>query len=199
MVIDDIDFDALECEDHERRQRLSSPTALIEAALWYASVGWPVFPLTVGGKTPATRNGFKDATTDLAQIRSWWSTAPYNIGTPTGLSFDVIDIDGPEGFRSLADLWHSDCKPDCCDGQICHPDRTHILGLQVLATAYTGGGGRHLLIKPTGQHNDARLVAGIDYRGAGGYIVVAPSVHASGRRYDWIDPPSSGLLQQVAA
>ena len=30
-------------------------------AAWLAAHGFPVFPLTVGGKTPATRRGFKDA------------------------------------------------------------------------------------------------------------------------------------------
>lgn len=196
----DIDFDALQREDTERQQRLNSPTALRDAALWYATVaGWPVFPLTVAGKTPATRNGFKNATTDLEQIEGWWAQANYNIGTPTGIHFDVIDIDGPTGFRSYADILHADCQPGCCDGdKLCRPDRSHVTGLPILATAYTGGGGRHLLTPVTGTGNKAALLPGIDIRGAGGYIVLPPSVHSSGNRYDWIDPPTGELMQAAA-
>lgn len=195
-----VDFDALAREDTERHRRLNSPTALRDAAVWYATVaGWPVFPLAVAGKVPATRNGFKNATVDLEQIRSWWDTTNYNIGTPTGIHFDVIDIDGPTGFASYADIIHADCPPGCCDRELCRPDRSHVAGLDILATAYTGGGGRHLLTPVTGTGNKAALLPGIDIRGAGGYIVLPPSVHASGNRYDWIDPPTPALLQAAAA
>ena len=40
-------------DDHALRQ-----------ALAYARRGWPVFPCLPGQKVPATRHGFRDATTD---------------------------------------------------------------------------------------------------------------------------------------
>jgi hypothetical protein len=190
---------ALEHDDEQRRARLTAPDALANAATWYAEHGWPVFPLKPTGKTPLTRNGFKDATVDLEQIRAWWTATPQaNIGTPTGLRFDVIDVDGPDGYLSLADMWHIGCPPDCCADTVCLPDRTVILGHPVLAMAYTGGGGRHILIAPTGQGNGARLVPGIDVRGAGGYVVLPPSLHETGGRYDWITPPDDRLLKVAA-
>lgn len=193
------DYDALDRSDTQRRERLEAPNALTDAALWYANAGWPIFPLRPAGKTPLTAHGFKDATTDLPVIRSWWQATPQaNIGVATGVKFDVIDVDGPEGFASLADIWHATCPPDCCATTTCQPDRTRILGHDVLAVAYTGGGGRHILIPPTGQTNGAKLVAGIDYRGAGGYIVLPPSRHESGRRYDWLDAPDTRLTQVAA-
>lgn len=71
--------------------------AMKQAALDYVSHGWPVFPLRPGSKKPATEHGFKDATTDEDQIKSWWDEGPaYNIGVPTGAdTFDAIDLDGP--------------------------------------------------------------------------------------------------------
>ena len=55
----------------------------------------------------------------------------------------------------------------------------------------TGSGGRHLLFAYPEKGNvpsksDA-LGPGIDVRGEGGLIIVPPSLHASGRRYEWED------------
>ena len=149
----------------------SEPPTLAAAALWYASLGWPVFPLLAEGeivpstgepstgKQPATRNGFKDATTDPAQVTRWWSAEPNrNIGLPTGVRFDVIDIDGPEGLETLRELSEHD---RCVHGWV-----------------DTAGGGVHLYVKPTGTTNKGRWMPGVDYRGVGGYVV-AP--HRSGR------------------
>jgi hypothetical protein len=60
--------------------------------------------------------------------------------------------------------------------------------LPATVEAQTGSGGRHLLFKHPGQRipNSAGLLGpGLDIRGDGGYIVVPPSLHVSGRRYAW--------------
>jgi hypothetical protein len=48
--------------------------------------------------------------------------------------------------------------------------------------------GRHLFFKmpqgPVG-NSAGRIATGIDVRGAGGYVLAPPSVHPSGRRYEW--------------
>jgi hypothetical protein len=191
-------YDQLDADEAKRRERLSAPDALANAALWYAAAGWPVFPLKPAGKTPLTRNGFKDASTNLTQVAAWWRTTPAaNIGVPTGVRFDVIDVDGPEGFASLATIRHHNCPPDCCAETVCPGDPT-VLGMEILAKAYTGGGGRHLLVAPLGHRNGARIMPGIDIRGQGGYIVAPPSRHESGRLYDWLTPPPAALLAAVA-
>ena len=54
--------------------------------------GWPVFPCKAESKSPLTPQGFKDATTDPAQIRASWSRWPNAmIGTPIviGLQIDA--------------------------------------------------------------------------------------------------------------
>jgi hypothetical protein len=53
--------------------------------------------------------------------------------------------------------------------------------------ALTGGGGMHVLVAPVpGQGNRAKFIDGCDYRGANGYIVAPPSIHASGKEYVWL-------------
>lgn len=158
------ELDAIQAE---REARLNAPGALREAALWYASHGIAVFPCRPGSKVPATKHGFKDASTDASQVHAWWTATPdANIGLPTGRRFDVIDVDGPTGtiHYGIADAEEA--------------------GTEVLAWARTPHG-FHYLIPPTGTGNRAGLLEAVDYRGAGGYIVAPPSRTADGA-YRWV-------------
>lgn len=160
---------------------------LVEVAVRYADHGWPVLPLHSPkdggcscrvadcgspGKHPRTPRGLHQATTDTDQVRAWWDRWPHaNIGIATGTDSGllVLDVDLPEGPDSLARLEHEHGRlPATCEQR-------------------TGSGGRQLLFahpdRPVG--NRAGVVAGIDVRGEGGYVVVPPSVHTSGRRYEW--------------
>jgi len=161
---------------------------LFKAALIYAQkFGWNVLPLhsvengvcTCGkvdcqspGKHPLTKNGVKDATRDLTTIGKWWRQWPWaNVAIAAGAAsgFFVLDVDGETGAESLRDLEEA---------------HGH---LPATVEAITGSGGRHILFKHTGQMvvNKVALVPGLDIRGDGGYIVVAPSLHSSGRLYVW--------------
>ena len=65
-------------------------STLLDAALRYAALGYPVFPCLPGEKAPITPHGFRDATTDIAQIEAWWAKHPdANIGLPTADFFRV--------------------------------------------------------------------------------------------------------------
>jgi hypothetical protein len=160
---------------------------LYKAAFSYIQrLNWPVFPVhsiqngrcTCGrecgsiGKHPRTKNGFKNATTDITIIKRWWKQWPYsNIGIPTGQlsGFIAVDIDPRHGGNKSLD------------------ELISIYGkLPETVEAITGGGGRHLLFKYKGQiGNKVELLPGIDIRGDGGYIVVSPSIHHSGGTYEW--------------
>lgn len=155
----------------------SRPPRLLDAALKYIQWGWPVFPLKTCSKQPATRNGFKDATTDPDRVRVWWERHPdSNIGLPTGIRFDVIDIDVPHGPTSFSELIDDGLVPDV-HGQVA-----------------TSSGGLHLYIPPTGDGNRAGIEPGIDYRGAGGYVVAPPSTLGErGRAWSWITQPSPAI------
>lgn len=144
----------------------TAPSPLSAYAHAYADrLGWPVFPLVPRQKTPLTSNGYKNATQDLDQIETWWLSNPdANIGIPTGLAFDVLDIDGKVGFESLTER----IGPYRHNGPV----------------ALTGKGW-HLLFAPTGMGNGANMIPKVDFRGKGGYIVVPPSIHPLGHAYQW--------------
>lgn len=143
---------------------------ILQHALYYASLGWPVFPVN-RDKTPATAHGFKDATTDQGTIKAWFTNSSYNIAVRTGKAsgFIVLDIDGPEGEKSLNEL------------QVLYG------ALPPTVQQTTGGGGRHLLFEYPGPgiKNKVNIAPGIDIRADGGYIIISPSRHYSGNLYQW--------------
>ena len=150
----------MEVEDSAMRNETDG---MLDAALVYAGRGWPVFPCQPGGKEPATRHGFRDASTDPGQIRSWWTRQPHaNVAIATGAPGpDVLDVDqhGPagNGYAAYCELG--------------------VAGLldQMLAVVATPRGGLHAYFTGTGQAS-ARLVRHhLDFRAAGGYVVAPPS------------------------
>jgi hypothetical protein len=144
-----------------------SATDLGNAAQWYADeLGWPVFPCEPRGKRPLTTHGLHDATTVPSVISSMWARSPdANIGIPTGAAFDVLDVDGDEGFDELERLVGG--------------EDAIVPGDPVVRTP----NGLHLYFTPTGLGNRARFAPGLDWRGLGGYVIVPPSIGASGVRY----------------
>lgn len=176
--------DQAEADKLEKRINQAPAPKLGSSALWYAGQGWPVFPLHPNSKQPAISkkdggNGLHDATTDPDQVRSWWTRWPdANIGLPTGINFDVIDIDGPTGIQSLAELGEG-VLPDI-HGKVGTPR------------------GFHLYVKKTGDGNRAGVRPGIDYRGAGGYVVGAPS-RIDFKTYTWLVKPSPEIIGKVSA
>jgi hypothetical protein len=104
---------------------------LLQAALYYARNGRPIFPCCpwdgaflnwkgepIDGKAPLTRNGFHDASLDESQIRDWWAQYRYAmIGGPVPVDETCLDVDP----RNDGDIWahrygrdeippaHSDC------------------------------------------------------------------------------------------
>ena len=160
----------------------------LQAALAYAAVGWPVFPVSPGGKIPAIPSahpsgspeaalchgycgkfghGFKDATADPDLIRAWWRSNPrYNVGIATGAPGpDVLDVDvKPEGsgFAALNRI-----------------KRAGLAGGQQ-AIVRTPSTGMHLYYAGTDQCNGADRENHIDFRSRGGYVVAPPSSTPAG-------------------
>ena len=141
----------------------------------------PVFPVCgIAGhpryKKPYTMRGYKDATTDLAQIKKWWSDHPdAMIGVPTGASTGLYVVD-------------LDIKNDV-DGTLSKNELEKELDVKLPETRLiqTGSGGFQLYYNmPVGEElgNLAGIRKGLDTRGNGGYVVYANSVNTAGVRYE---------------
>ena len=81
---------------------------LLNAALYYASLGWSVIPLRPKDKKPALKSWepYQKERASEEQIRAWWKKwTRANIGIVTGTisGIIVLDVDGPEGQESIAD------------------------------------------------------------------------------------------------
>lgn len=147
-------------------------TAFAQAASSYALIGWQVFPLQPRTKIPPAGFHWRDlASTDPADVERRWRRAhDSNIGVATGpvSGFWVLDLDGPEALEALRVL-----------------EQRHG-ALPATVTQLTGKGEHRLFAWAEGIRNRAKIgKVGIDIRGDGGYIVVAPSIHPSGRAYAW--------------
>lgn len=154
----------------------------VETALELARMGFAVFPLAVRAKEPLKGSrGFYDATTDPEAISRLFGSMPYNVGIATGLvsgNIGVIDIDIAEdgsydGNEALSE-WQSE------HGK-----------LPETASVVTGRGGTHLFYRfPNGtprlyENGDKH----IDFRGEGGYVMAAGSIHPNGNEVFWdVDP-----------
>jgi len=145
----------------------------LHLALDYADkFSWAVFPLQPNTKLPATRHGFKDATTDPTRIHSWWGERPeFNIGIATGRisGFFAVDVDHRNGGDNmLLDLMQK-------YGQF--PSTVETI---------TGNGSHYLFRYPDhASIPSCKLAAGIDIKSDGGYIVAPGSIHPNGHQYEF--------------
>jgi hypothetical protein len=147
------------------------------AALAYARAGYRIFPCAPGDKTPLRGSKWnKQATMDETTIKRWWYENPdANIGLPMAINDLVaVDIDTSRGAdRSIipAAWWQSaiarsGAEPVGDDGY-----SYHIIFKARPGAKYRGKLAEHIDIKHKG------------------YIVVEPSIHPSGRRYEWLRSP----------
>jgi hypothetical protein len=147
----------------------------LDLALQYADRGWPVFPCSPANKRPLVDHGFKDATTDGARVRAWWTQHPdAMIGVPTGAAAGVwvldVDVKKGDGHGELAAL-EAEHGP-----------------LPATITVRTPSGGKHYLFEfVDGVRNRGRVADNIDVRGEGGYVIAPGSVNADGVAYEWAD------------
>jgi hypothetical protein len=142
------------------------------AALGYAARGWPVFPVHENAKAPACEHGFKDATTDVSLIDTWWEENPnYNVAAcPDDFGCCVIDNDG-------GDIASLDLPP------------TYEVS--------TPRGGRHYFFEGKLPPTAGKLGEKIDTRGENSYVLLSPSV-VNGRTYSVeYDRPIAALPQAI--
>jgi hypothetical protein len=173
---------------------------LARAARWYARHGWYVVPVhtprfddngdCVGcscedwrrrkeptyvchtpGKHPRLADWEANASADVATVAEWWRRWPdANIGIAAGRS-GILTFD----LDSYKDDYEGDKLLEPADIET--------------VTSLTGSGGSHLIytLPPDALYTNARgaLPRGIDIRAHGGQFVAPPSIHPSGRAYQW--------------
>jgi hypothetical protein len=118
----------------------------------------PVFPCGKD-KQPLVPRGFHAASMDIFTIGEWWLRWPNAlIGVPTGIKFDVVDIDlrHPEAER-----WYGE-------------NRSNLPFTRMHATR---SGGLHLLFQPDTRMRctAGRIARGVDTRSTGGYVIWWPA------------------------
>ncbi len=167
--------------------------ALVADALNYAKSGFLVFPLhavkdgkctcakadcSSPAKHPRTVHGLTQASNDLDYVKSLFGCFTYasaNIGVRTGKESNlvVVDIDTAKGGR-IEELY----------GYVSQETLEKTLRVKT-------GGGFHLYFAypPDAEiRNSAdNLGSKIDVRGNGGYVVAPPSMHISGKKYEFLN------------
>jgi Bifunctional DNA primase/polymerase, N-terminal len=142
----------------------------LRAARRYAHQGWFVLPCDPGGNV-LCEHGVLDASVDEVVIRTWWARWPRaNVGTPTGMHAIVLDVNGPEGEQTLAELTAKHGP------------------LPATAEVQTGKG-RHLHFSPNGSmipNGGGRLGPGVDVLGVGKCVILPPSADETGLRSEWL-------------
>jgi hypothetical protein len=178
--------------------------SVLEAALDYAQSGWRVVRLygvhrsksgnlicdcragykcRKSGKHPNLGEGWQyKASTDTTLVSAWWDEFPNsNVGILMGEGLITVDLDLLKaGHRGMSGLEEWQMIQEHCGPA---PETR---------TARTGSGGLHFIYRePPGCESGGSLLPAlsgaenIDQRGKHGLIVVAPSLHKSGNRYQW--------------
>lgn len=162
---------------------MTPPTTqdLYRAARRLVQQGQPVFPCRSvyenekrKAKAPLVTRGLHAASDDIDQIKQWWRRhRNASIGIPTGILYDVLDVDVKRNE----------------DGRI-HLPRLHHLGLLngCKRVVRTPSGGWHLYFKAASvlNTNKANSSLGLDVRAAGGYVL------APGSYIDMTKDPDGG-------
>jgi hypothetical protein len=156
--------------------RVEAGDTMAAHAVCYASRGWAVLPVAPGHKRALIYRWQQQATSDLTQVCAWWTHHPgANIGVHCGPASGLIciDLDGRDAIAAWEDLqrrhrgigdghlWTRTCRDD---------------------------GGWHLWLRwdhPWWPQSTDGLGPGIEVRAEGRQTLVPPSLHPSGRRYEW--------------
>jgi hypothetical protein len=140
---------------------------LLNDAIEYAELGFSVVPVRRKEKFPHVKwTDFQERRATEEELEAWWEQWPdANVGFITGAISNVvvIDADTPERVKWLRENFIT----------------------SVFQATGRDSGGLHGFYRPNGQpvKTIAGALPGIDIKGDGGFSVLAPSVHKTGRIY----------------
>lgn len=151
-----------------------------------ASAGFRLMQTPQGAKHPWRQRYYDTATSDPELIALWdghWWGMNYSVLCGRDGGVFVLDADGERGLADLARLEAE-------------------LGILQTWRVRTGrdGGGEHVYLRLPPGNDDVRNqqpLAGtkVDVRGFHGHVLVAGSLHKSGRRYEWLPGCAPGEIE----
>jgi predicted XRE-type DNA-binding protein len=138
-------------------------------ALEFAGLGWGVIPLKSKSKQPliAWRALQHRKLNEREIVEIFEQNPDANLGVITGRVSNllVLDADAPDVVKK----W----------------------GVPITPISETARGRHYYFHLPDGKIRSATgLADGLDLRAEGGYVVAPPSVHPSGKSYEWVIPPT---------
>jgi archaellum biogenesis ATPase FlaH len=149
---------------------------IFNQALRYHALGFSIIPVGQDKKPLIKWRQYQEKKATPQEIEEWTIQFPkMNIGAVTGKVSGIVVIDVENGGS--------------------------IDNFPATTTSRTGGLGWHLFYKYPADfkglipNSTKKLGEFIDVRADGGYVVLPPSVHASGNSYEWITPPENGLTE----
>src|SRR5262249_41744317 len=155
----------------------------LDVALDYHKQGFSIIPIAAQEKKPLIPwEKYQKTHASTSEISDWWSRWPdANIGIVTGAisGLIVVDLDTIEAKNKLKEL---------------------LPGFDLLSVPRVRTGkGWQLFFKHPGVTlaNRAGVIPGLDVRGDGGYVVVPPSIHPTGKTYKW-EVPIKGELPALS-
>jgi putative DNA primase/helicase len=142
---------------------------LLDWALYYESLNLSVIPVGKDKRPKEAWSKYQKERASQEKIKDWWKRYPdANIGIITGGISNIVVLD-------------FDKK---------HNRSSREFKLPVTACSKTGNDGEHFFFKhPKFEIKNSTSIdgkEGLDFRGDGGYVVVAPSVNENGGKYEWI-------------
>lgn len=146
----------------------------LDSAIQYAKSGWHVLPCRPKMKTPLTNDGFKSATIDLEQIKTWWQRYPdANIAVRTGRVSNLLVLD-------------IDCKPGLSALDALIDLETEFEKVPTTIHQITGGGGYQFFFSSLDDlPSRIGIRPNVDIKCSQGYVIVPPSIHPTGNKYEF--------------
>lgn len=141
-------------------------------AIAYAQKGWFVLPLKPQSKEPCKflRHGYLDASTDLTKIKKWFADDDINIGLGIVQS-NLVVLDFDRRNIVVNTNWENYRR-------ICVASNTH--------TVKTDNGYHFYYLADKTKQFKGKVIPGIDIKHKG-YVVLPPSIHPNGTRYEVIN------------
>ncbi len=163
-------------KDHIYYRSEETEKKLVSAVI-YQAMGLSIIPVGANKRPLIDWKEYQNRLATIDEINAWWKQFPdANPALVTGKISGVValDLDKKHG-RSSKEF---QIPPTAC--------------------ARSGNGGEHFFFKYP-NHNIGNGTAiygeGVDFRGDGGYILLAPSINESGGVYKWKVPIENGLAE----